>query len=353
MAAAQFTAPVEKPSQGSWWSRGSLAHIALPALSYGGLASVTAGAVMLVKPAMAWQGVGLVAFSVGVPAALLATQLLVLGGVGIAQSMGGRPADARLVGMANEAALAVGIEPPEHVYEVDKKEPNAFAASSMFGGGGTVAVTSGLRSILTNDELKAVLAHEMGHLRHRDVARNMHVAVASAGLGGVYHAGRLLLDSEMRSSKKDKDKDKDSTAALGLTLVGVGLTSQAVAHGLQLAASRNSEIEADRAAAEAFGADNLISALNKIGYESGVRPKDLSESHAAKLMAHAMISDGPPPKGAVAQNGQKKKDKSFFTKLGNLMRTHPPLDERVEALQAAVEAGLVPAKSPQPASSFW
>jgi len=234
------------------------------------------------------------------------------------------------------------------VYEVPRLEPNAFAASGMFGGGGTVAVTSGLRSILTNDELKAVLAHEMGHLRHSDVARNMHVAVASAGLGGVYQAGRLLLDSTERRSKKKKD-DKDSSAALGLTLVGVGLTSQAVAHGLQLAASRNSELEADRAAAEAFGADNLISALRKISSEAATRPKDLSESHTAKLMAHAMISDGPAPKGAVAT---KKKDKGFLARVANLMRTHPPLDERVEALEAAVEAGIVPAKSPT-GSSFW
>merc|ERR1719409_591460 len=172
----------------------------------------------------------------------------------------------------------------------------------MFGGGGTVAVTSGLRSILTTDELKAVLAHEMGHLRHRDVARNMHVAIASAGLGGIYSAGRVLLDSSSRrrrsSRSKKKDDDGDSSAALGLALVGVGLTSQALAHGLQLAASRNSELEADRAAAEAFGAATLISALRKISSEAAVRPSDLRSSRTAKLMAHAMISDGPAPRGA-------------------------------------------------------
>ena len=47
----------------------------------------------------------------------------------------------------------------------------------------TVAVTDGLTSILTDDELRAVLAHEMGHVRHDDVQRNMHVAIAAIGLG--------------------------------------------------------------------------------------------------------------------------------------------------------------------------
>merc|ERR1719201_2337769 len=117
----------------------------------------------------------------------------------------------------------------------------------MFGGGGTVAVTSGLRSILTNDELKAVLAHEMGHLKHRDVARNMHVAIASAGLGGIYEAGRLLLRASThkeRSRKKSKSKDDDdngSSTGVAVALMAGGVALQGVAHVLRLAASRDAE----------------------------------------------------------------------------------------------------------------
>merc|ERR1719284_455419 len=125
---------------------------------------------MLVKPVMAMQGVGLVALCVGVPVAVLGSQLLVVGGAGIAKSMGGKPADSRLTNLAHEAAVAVGVPPPQHVYEIAKQEPNAFAASGMFSGDTTVAVTTGLRSVLSTNELKAVLAHEMAHLRHRDVA---------------------------------------------------------------------------------------------------------------------------------------------------------------------------------------
>merc|ERR1719231_786367 len=216
----------------------ALNTIGLPAAAYAGLAGTTFGAFKLLTgaagPSAAALPLGFLGFSIGVPVALTTGMLAITGGDGVAKRMGGVPADNALVELARQAAEAVRVKPPQHVYEIDKEEPNAFAASGIRGSSTTVAVTTGLRKLLTQDELAAVLAHEMGHLRHRDVARNMHVAVASAGLGGVYQAGRLLLDSEMRSSKKKKDKDKDSSAALGLTLVGVGLTSQAVAHGLQL-----------------------------------------------------------------------------------------------------------------------
>ena len=100
--------------------------------------------------------------------------------------------------------------------------------------------------------VQAVLAHEMGHLRHHDVARNMHVAVAAAGLGGIYQAGRLLFDTSLRptrprkkESKDDKDKGEGvGGAGLGLVLMAGGLGAQAVAHLAQLAASRGSELQA-------------------------------------------------------------------------------------------------------------
>ena len=92
----------------------------------------------------------------------------------------------------------------------------------------------------------------MGHLRHHDVARNMHVAVAAAGLGGIYQAGRMLFDASLRptrprkkESKDDKDKDESvGGAGLGLALMAGGLGAQAVAHLAQLAASRGSELQA-------------------------------------------------------------------------------------------------------------
>merc|ERR1711988_105462 len=109
--------------------------------------------------------------------------------------MGGAPADAKLTKMVESVALRAGLEPPAHVFEIPTDELNAFAAG--FGtNDATVAVTSGLRRTLSGPELEAVIAHEMGHIFHSDMATSMHVAVAIAGLGGIYELGRILARSE-------------------------------------------------------------------------------------------------------------------------------------------------------------
>ena len=323
----------------------------LPVLSYAGLASVTAGALHLVQPFLTGQGVALVGGCVAVPAGFVLLQLLLMGGSGVAKHMGGVPADASLTALAHDAAAAVGVPPPRHVYEIARQEPNAFAASGLFGSSQTtVAVTSGLRGALTTRELQAVLAHEMGHLRHNDVARNMHVAVAAAGLGGIHKAGRILLDaslSDKKESKGDKDKNEGGGAALGLALMAGGLGAQAVAHLAQLAASRGSELQADRAAAEAYGADALISALRKIDAAAARAPADLRASGAAAgLMAHAMISGGPSDSSsasAAAATSGADGGVGFLGRLGRMLSTHPPTSARVQALENAAAAGLVPA----------
>merc|ERR1712159_250837 len=214
----------------------------------------------------------------------------------------------------------------------------------------------GLERMLTANELKAVLAHEMGHLRHRDVPKNMQIAVATAGIGGVYEAGRMMLDISGRkgSSKRSKDdKEGDPLAGVGFGLMVAGLSTQAVAHLLRLGASRSAELKADRAAAEAFGADNLISALHKIN-RGAAKHSDLRSSPEGKRLAFAMISDGPSQSdhsvskeaSQEAQDKRKGQKKTVLERMGNALRTHPPTDERVEALEMAVERGLVPRDAP-------
>merc|ERR1719421_232889 len=142
------------------------------------------------------------------PLVVILSQLAVTGGSGIAKSMGGAATqDARLQQIATDAAAAVGVPAP-NVYEIKSREPNAFATSSLLARDPTVAVTTGLREVLNDEELCAVLAHEMGHLRHRDVLRNMHVATAAAGLGGIYEVGRMLLDVGSSSSSSSSKRRK-------------------------------------------------------------------------------------------------------------------------------------------------
>lgn len=250
------------------------------------------------------------------------------------ERMGGFPANEKLASYAREAALAVGVAPPDHVFELDVEEPNAFATSNLFAGSPTVAVTRGLRKALSPLELKAVLAHEMGHLRNSDVVRNMHVAVATAGMAGVFEAGRVL----MRERESESESDDGGVASIGLVLLAAGLVTQCLATLTRLCASRDAEIKADRAAAAAFGADAMISALSKIHQLSAHKPADLRESTEGRSLAFAMISDGEST-GANSDSWWGKAAGGVTRAL----RTHPPLDVRVAALEQAVADGLVPA----------
>merc|ERR1719231_1804876 len=162
----------------------------------------------MVAPAFSYAGLGAVA----APSLLLLLEFIFLGGgERVAKMMGGERADSYVTGIANDVALKAGLPPPAHVFEIPTSELNAFAAG--FGSkDATVAVTSGLRDALSKKELEAVIAHEIGHIRHSDMSTNMHLAVATAGLGGVYEAGRLLsrYSSESKSGgSKSKSKSKD------------------------------------------------------------------------------------------------------------------------------------------------
>lgn len=332
------------------------AHVALPVLSYASLGTVTLGAAKLIAPSLGTASVAALVGCVGLPMLLAASQVLMMGGAGVAKSMGGRRADDRIRRMADDAAAAVGVPPPAHVYQISAREPNAFAAG-MSSRDATVAVTDGLTSILTDDELRAVLAHEMGHVRHDDVQRNMHVAIAAIGLGGIYEAGRLLLDTSGRTSrKKSGDSDGDSGRSLGLTLMAVGGGAQAVAHLLRLGASRCSELEADRAAAVAFGTETMIGALNKINRAARSHSGELrSKGVLGRAMGFAMISDGPstprqsaaPPKKAGGLGRWLGRAGQWL--LG-MTRTHPKIEDRVSALEALAAAGEAPRRPP---GSFW
>lgn len=341
---------VKENNKHSWFPE----HVVIPTVSYTGLAAASIGAFKLMSITLAsptWLPAGILAYCVGAPMAILASQMHLLGGSGIAKAMGGEPADAYVVRLAREAASAVGVDPPQYVYEIQAKEPNAFAASGLGGRKGTtVAVTSGLRSLLNRDELAAVLAHEMGHLAHKDVAKNMHVAMAIAGLGGIFETGRMLLRaSSSKRSKGSSRNKKDSSSsngavALGIGLMGAGMGSQAIAHLIKLASSRGAEFRADLAAARAFGADSMMSALRKIEKRAKSLPKDLRDGGSTgKLMAFTMLSD--QPSSGSTQLSTKASPAGLFARMGRLLRTHPPIEERIKALEAASALETVPART--------
>merc|ERR1719231_1872999 len=251
----------------------------------------------MVAPAFSYAGLGAVA----APALLLLLEFIFLGGgERVAKMMGGERADSYVTGIANDVALKAGLPPPAHVFEIPTSELNAFAAG--FGSkDATVAVTSGLRDALSKKELEAVIAHEIGHIRHSDMSTNMHLAVATAGLGGVYEAGRLLsrYSSESKSSGS-KSKSKSESNEAGLMLMAGGATARILAHLMQLAMSRTAEYDADRVAAQLCGSEAMISALAKIEAAAKNRKRHQATAKSplregrATAFAHAYISSGEP-----------------------------------------------------------
>jgi len=322
--------------------------ILVPLLSYGGLGAVCAGASKLVGVS-GYAGATIFGLSMPVatmaaiaaPAVFLLLEFKFLGGgERVAKSMGGVPADERLTRLASDVAERAGLEPPAHVYEIPTPELNAFAAG--FGkGDATVAVTSGLRQKLNDVELEAVIAHEIGHIRHEDMRTNMHVAVAIAGLGGIYEMGRILARTEPSSEKKkDKDDDSGSVVPLGLAMMVGGMAARFSAHLLQLSMSRSAEYDADMVAAELVGSDAMISALKKIQdvtdakKNSRVRePVPALSSFRGGAFAQSYISSGVATDETDA--GSKKNGKmSWWEQLLGVFRTHPTTEKRIEALQA-------------------
>merc|ERR1719390_399707 len=182
---------------------------------------------------------------------------------------------------------------------------------------------------------------------------NMHVAVAIAGLGGIYEMGRILARTEPSSEKKKKkDDDSGSVVPLGLALMVGGVAARFSAHLLQLSMSRSAEYDADSVAAQLCGSEAMISALQKIQDASDAKRKTGSarsrmnrdpapalSSFAGGAFAHSYISNGATSddadsKAASSTRAGKKGGTSWWKRIKNAFSTHPTTEKRIEALQA-------------------
>merc|ERR1712072_433584 len=128
--------------------------------------------------------------------------------------------------------------------------------------------TTGLLDLLTPRELRAVLAHEIGHVRNRDMARSLGAGCMGAGLGVAMTIGDMLMQSERRDrwsrSKKSKDDKGDSSlGALGLILYASGAITQAMGTILRMMHSRSAEYAADAFVKSIGAGADLASALEK------------------------------------------------------------------------------------------
>ena len=189
------------------------------------------------------------------------------------------------------------------VYEIESDSPNAFATGRS-PQHATVAVTTGIRRILTREELGGVLAHEMAHVGNRDTLIMAFVATLA---GAISMLAMIAQFSAIFGGFGGRGRDGGSI--IGLLVVAIVMPIAAAL--VRSAVSRTREFQADATGAHTSGDPlALASALQKLERGAEARPLKVAEG-----ASHLFIVN--PLRGAS---------------MGNLFSTHPPIAERVRRL---------------------
>ncbi len=194
------------------------------------------------------------------------------------------------------------------MYIIDDPAPNAFAAGRS-PETAYVAATTGLLELLDRRELDGVMAHEIAHVRNRDVSLMTLAAVLTGSIV-------LLCDILMRVSFSGRREGGGHPLQL-IAGVAVLLLAPLVASLLQMSLSRQREYLADASAVDIAGdADGLASALAKLAADTQPLRK------VTRATAHLYI-ESPLRDHVGLRSG-----------LGGLFDTHPPIEERITRLRA-------------------
>jgi len=242
-----------------------------------------------------------------------------------------------LHGIVERLSQKSGVEKPR-VMIADIPLPNAFAYGSPIAGS-RVAVTSGLLKTLDEEEVEAVLGHELGHLKHRDVQIMMFVSLLPALF---YYIGYSMMLSSMYG--QGNRRNGGAAALLG----GACLAVYAVLTMFTLHLSRLREYYADSHSANVVddGASKLSQALAKIQYATG-RMKTVNR-RLGSLNSFKALFIADPDKAeadvvAIAQaNAQNlvqeilRKQLTLTDRIAELFSTHPNIIKRLKALQQQV-----------------
>jgi len=204
--------------------------------------------------------------------------------------------------MVRDLAQRAGLPMPR-VYLIDEAQPNAFATGRN-PDNAAVAATTGILQLLSAREIRGVMAHELAHVRHRDIL----ISTISATMAGAISA---LANFAMIFGGRDPEGRSNLVAR-----IAVALLAPLAASLIQMAISRAREFEADRGGAQICGDPHaLADALARIdAYARGI-PMPTAEAHPAT--AQMMIMN-PLSGGGIA----------------SLFSTHPATEERVTRLRA-------------------
>jgi len=207
-------------------------------------------------------------------------------------------------------AITAGLPKPK-LYVIDEPAPNAFA-TGRDENHAVVCATTGLLAMLTRPELEGVIAHELSHIKNRDILL-MTIAVVLAGFVAIV-ADIFLRMTFWGGAGRD---NREGGGALMMLLAVVGIVLAPIAAKLlQMAVSRRREFLADASGALLTRyPEGLASALEKIS------SANIPMRHSSHATAHLFIDE---PFG--------KQEGSKLAWLENMFATHPPVAERIKAL---------------------
>ena len=212
----------------------------------------------------------------------------------------------RLYAIVRRLATRAGIPMPR-VYLVQSETPNAFATGRN-PQHAVVAVTEGIMRILDEDELEGVLAHELSHVKNRDVLIS---TIAATLAGAITYLAHMAQWAAMFGGRSRDDEDGGSNP---IAMILLAILAPIAALLVQMAVSRSREFQADATGAQVAGRSwGLAKALEKLQMANQAMPM----ADATPATAHLFIVN--PLSGET---------------LMRLFSTHPPLEERIARLRA-------------------
>ncbi|MDQ3964770.1 MAG: zinc metalloprotease HtpX [Actinomycetota bacterium] len=199
--------------------------------------------------------------------------------------------------------------PMPRLYMTPAAQPNAFATGRN-PEKAVVAVTQGIVDLLTEDELKGVLAHELAHVGNRDILIG---SVAAAIAMGITFVARMAMWGAMFGGGRDDEQGGGNI----IGLLAMSILAPLAAMMLQMALSRSREFEADRTGAHLIGTgEPLARALEKMQIAAQKIPMNVNPAQATMYIVNPL-------------SGRK-------VNFAKLFSTHPPTEERIERLRGPI-----------------
>ncbi len=223
--------------------------------------------------------------------------------------------DPELYNAVKELAIGASLPMPR-VYVIPQDTPNAFATGRN-PSHAAVAVTQGIKRLLNPEELKGVLAHELAHIKNRDILIG---TIAATIAGAITYLAYMAQWAALFGGFGDRGgRDRGNI----LALLAMMILAPIAAMIIQMAISRSREYAADSGGAKICRNPlYLADALRKLGAVSGRIPLRVNEQTASST-AHMFIVN--PLSGRS---------------LASLFSTHPPIGERIARLEAMATGGL-------------